>query len=359
MTFIDLFAGIGGIRLGMEQTGHTCLGHCEIDKYANIAYTAIYKPKGEEWFAEDITRVRATDIPTVDCWCFGFPCQDISISGKGMGFSGERSSLFFTVTKLIYDTKEEDRPTYLLIENVKNLLSINRGFDFLSLLTELDEIGYDAEWDILNSKNFGVPQNRERLFIVGHNRKRCTEQVFPITGASSTVHPEKPSEIDIIGTTSKTQKGVVYGINGICGALMATDYKEPKTIMVDGTIGDFQTDRIYNTDGIAPTVMTHGGGGHEIKIIQRPRGFNKGGVHDIAPTITSHTWNENNYLLEGCKIRKLTPLEYWRLQGMPDELFYNAQQAGLSNSQLYKLAGNGVTVPVIYEIAKKMSCKNN
>lgn len=170
LTFLDFFAGVGGFRRGMEMAGHTCLGHCEIDKYANMSYKEIHQPREEEWFGTDIRRTNADELPRADVWCFGFPCQDISVAGKQLGFKGQRSSLFFTVTRLIRDTKEEDRPKYLFIENVKNLLSVNGGSDFLKLLIELDEIGYDAEWQVLNSKNFGVPQNRERVFIIGHLR---------------------------------------------------------------------------------------------------------------------------------------------------------------------------------------------
>ena len=108
MTFLDLFSGIGGFRLAMEQAGHVCVGHCEIDKYANQSYIAMHKPRECEWYADDITRVRAEDMPRADCWCFGFPCQDISIAGKQRGFAGQRSSLFFTVTGLIRGQAEED-----------------------------------------------------------------------------------------------------------------------------------------------------------------------------------------------------------------------------------------------------------
>lgn len=133
MRFIDLFAGIGGFHLGMEQAGHECVGWVEWDKFARKSYQAIHDVKGV-WNASDIRTVRSTEIPRADCWCFGFPCQDISVAGKQKGFTaGKRSSLFFTVTGLIRDIEEKDRPSYLLIENVKNLLSINGGFDFLKL----------------------------------------------------------------------------------------------------------------------------------------------------------------------------------------------------------------------------------
>ena len=149
MTFIDLFSGIGGFRLGLEQAGHICKGHCEIDRFANQSYTAIHKPKEGEWFASDITKVRAVDIPRVDIWCFGFPCQDISTAGRQKGMrEGTRSGLFFTVASLLRETEEANRPQYLFIENVKNLLSINGGWDFFQVLSEMDELGYDAEWQV-------------------------------------------------------------------------------------------------------------------------------------------------------------------------------------------------------------------
>lgn len=205
MKFIDWFAGIGGFRRGMELAGHECVGFCEFDKYAVMSYTSMHLLTDEqrqhllsmdlnkrqkeilkeeyrngEWYANDIRRVYAGDIPQSDCWCFGFPCQDISISGRQDGFRGSRSSLFFRVMYLIGQLEEEKKPEWLFIENVKNLLSVNRGWDFARLLTELDKGGYDAEWEVLNSKDFGVPQNRERCFIIGHLRSRGRRKVFPL-----------------------------------------------------------------------------------------------------------------------------------------------------------------------------------
>ena len=208
MKFIDWFAGIGGFRRGMELAGHECVGFCEFDKFATASYISMHLLTDEqrkrlnelpqkkrqkeilkdeyrngEWYANDVRRVCADDIPKADCWCFGFPCQDISVAGKQLGFQGNRSSLFFRVTYLIGQLKEEDKPTYLFIENVKNLLSVNGGWDFARLLIEMEQGGYDAEWQVLNSKDFGVPQNRERCFIIGHLRGRSTAKVFPVERA--------------------------------------------------------------------------------------------------------------------------------------------------------------------------------
>ena len=265
MKFLDLFSGIGGFRLGLEMAGHECVGHCEIDKFANRSYVAMHEPKESEWFEEDITKVRADELPGADIWTFGFPCQDISIAGNQKGFKGHRSSLFFSVTKLIRELEEENKPSILFIENVKNLLSVNRGYDFLKLLIELDEIGYDAEWQILNSKDFGVPQNRERVFIIGHSRNGSRRKVFPIGGN------DKETDIKIVGHSgSGGQKGYIYDTSGKVGSLTATDYKQPKQIKVIGDLdlkGRHQSAcRVYSTDGIAPAQNTCGGGGLETKI---------------------------------------------------------------------------------------------
>lgn len=301
MKFIDLFAGIGGFHLGMEQAGHECVGWVEWDKFARKSYQAIFETEGV-WNASDIRTVRASEIPQSDCWCFGFPCQDISVAGKQGGFtSGRRSSLFFTVTGLLRGIKKEDRPAYLFIENVKNLLSINNGWDFAKLQIELDEIGYDVEWDVLDSAQV-VPQHRERIFIVGHIRGQSTQQVFPIIRKNG--ETDKPDKaVNQVGNISNSKS---FG-------------------------GNPQVGRVYGIDGIAPTLSTMQGGGQEPK---------------IAIPVSS-------------KIRKLNPLETWRLQGFPDWAFERAKQAGLSDSQLYKQAGNSVTVPVIKAIAERMTLIND
>jgi DNA (cytosine-5)-methyltransferase 1 len=340
MRFLDLFAGIGGFRLGMEMAGHECVGWCEKDKYARKSYIAMHNPKEDEWFAEDIQKVKPKEMPTADVWCFGSPCQDISIAGKQSGLSGERSGLFYTVANLLKRQKEKNKPSYLFFENVKNLLSVNGGWDFARVLFELDEAGYDAEWQVLNSKDFGVPQNRERIFIIGHFRGRSTGKVFPVCRKSE-----------------KILKQLIGGSQGM---------------------------RVYDPNGISCTLSAEGGGwgaktglycvenqknnGEVLKSI--PIGFNrKAGILNeikIAHTISASDWrglNRNqtqNAVLEvktvvsdkKYRIRRLTPKECFRLQGFPDELFEKARAIN-SDTQLYKRIGNSVTVPIVYEIAKR------
>lgn len=386
MKFLDLFAGIGGFRLGLEQAGHTCVGFVEIDKFARKSYEAIFDTKGE-YTEHDINHINTKELPEADIWCFGFPCQDISVAGKQRGFEGNRSSLFFAVTRKLHELEDEKKPSYLFIENVKNLLSINSGWDFASLQIELDSLGYDIEWDILNSKKV-VPQNRERVFIIGHLRGRCTKKIFPIERSDKQVI-SKQSQIT---NTLTARYGEAQGTGTYIGQNLQTKVIQVGNISnSDSFGGNPQVGRVYSTDGLSPALNTMQGGGREPKILQRSRGNNKGGAHDISPTVSTSSFENNNLLTvpvitpdrlvkrqngrrfkenedpmftlntqdrhgiyDGMSIRKLTPRECWRLQGFPDWAFDRAEKVN-SNSQLYKQAGNSVTVPVIYEIAKRMN----
>lgn len=323
MKYIDLFAGIGGFHLGMEQAGHECIGWVEWNKFARKSYQAIHDVKGV-WNASDIRTVRAYEIPRADCWCFGFPCQDISVAGRQKGFTaGKRSSLFFTVTGLIRDLEEKDRPSYLLIENVKNLLSINGGFDFLKLQIELDEIGYDVEWDVLDSAEV-VPQHRERIFIVGHLRGRRTRKVFPIVKGHKKINQRTDK-----ANTLTTRYGEAQGSGSYIAESKPMQVKQIGNISMSNSFGgNPQVGRVYGTNGISPTLSTMQGGSQEPKV------------------------------LVNFRVRKLTPRECWRLQGFPDWAFDQAKNAGLSDSQLYKQAGNSVTVPVVRLIAERMALAN-
>lgn len=371
MKFLDLFSGIGGFRSGLEKAGHQCVGYVEIDKYARKSYEAIYDTKGE-WTAYDVRTVRANEIPKADIWCFGFPCQDISLAGKQKGFSGNRSSLFFAVTRIIRSLEEKDRPTFLLIENVKNLLSVNKGFDFAKLLVELDEIGYDAEWDVLDTAEV-LPQHRERVYIVGHFRERSTRQVFPIrnSGIQNFGQPKQNSNTVTAGY-SKAQSIGSYIVEG-----QSAKVKQVGNISAGRSYGgNPQAGRVYDSTGISPSLNTMQGGSREPKILvinNTKKGYleatagdgvdlayveqntRRGRVqHQRTNTLTNSdslgtVVKEDDQL----RIRKLTPLECWRLQGFTDSQFYKAQAVN-SNSQLYKQAGNSVSVPVVYEVARRL-----
>lgn len=382
MKFLDLFAGIGGFRLGMESAGHECVGFCEIDKFARKSYKAIHDTKGEIEL-HDITAVSDESIRRigrVDIICGGFPCQAFSIAGNRRGFEDTRGTLFFEIARFASIL----RPKYLFLENVKGLLNHDGGATFETILGALDELGYNVEWQVLNSKDFGVPQNRERVLIVGHLRGECTRRVFPLSKSGQQVDSIKEQYSNTITTR--------YGNSQGAGAyIVESKSQKVRTIGNIHIAGKFpgnhdQNSRVYDTDGLAPTLSTMQGGGQEPKIIQRGHGYNQGGEHDIAPTITSNSYQENNLVkiidfynkitkdevgtltssgggstvragsfgvTDGYRIRKLTPRECWRLQGFPDWAFDKAQKVN-SNSQLYKQAGNSVTVSVIAAIAKEL-----
>lgn len=377
MNYLDLFAGIGGFRFGMERAGHKCIGFCEIDKYARLSYKAIHNTEGELDY-KDITEVSNEEFRKlrgkVDIICGGFPCQAFSIAGKQLGFEDTRGTLFYEIAR----ATEQIKPRYIFLENVRNLLSHGEGKTFERMLKILHELGYDAEWQVLNSKNFGVPQNRERVFIIGHLRGECTSRVFPIERENERFNTN--GEINQVGNIGKSdrfggnpQVTRVYDINGISPTLntMQGGGREPKILVKEATkqgyaVGDVgdsinfshpnsKTRRGRVGKSIANTLLTSDEQGVVLpQIIQKPHGFNKGGVHNIAPTLTKSSYQENNFLkTEGVNIRKLTPRECWRLQGFPDWAFDKAQEVN-SNSQLYKQAGNSVTVNVIEEIAKRL-----
>ncbi|MDU1465268.1 MAG: DNA cytosine methyltransferase [Streptococcus mitis] len=359
MKFLDLFAGIGGFRLGMESAGHECVGFCEIDKFARASYQAIHDTKGELEL-HDITTVSdefIRGIGRVDIICGGFPCQAFSIAGNRRGFEDTRGTLFFEIARFASIL----RPKYLFLENVKGLLNHENGITFETIVSTLDELGYNVEWQVLNSKDFGVPQNRERVFIIGHSRRYRSRFLFPLSGENQPTSSQSVIKIGNVNPSGNGMNGEVYQADGLAPTLTTNKGEGQKIAIKSNTIKQFgvlqpnfnQCGVVYETDGIAPTIRAYQGGGLEPKIIQRGHGYNQGGEHDIAPTLTSNSYHENNHLSDGFRIRKLTPRECWRLQGFPDWAFDKAQEVN-SNSQLYKQAGNSVTVNVIEAIAKEL-----
>lgn len=317
MRFLDLFAGIGGFRLGMEQAGHECAGYVEWDKFARKSYQAIHDTEGE-WTANDITTVTNDDIRwlrdkrRIDIICGGFPCQAFSIAGKRGGFDDARGTLFFEIMRFANII----RPRYLFLENVKGLLNHDQGITFETILRTMDECGYDAEWQVLNSSSFGVPQNRERVFIIGHLRGSSTEEVFPLKPITNGT-----IDIKLVGNSSYQSNNYGYRDTGISATLCARDYKGPiKAVLTPKRVEKRQNGRRIKKDGEPMFTLT---------------AQDLHGVYD------------------GDRVRVLTPKEYWRLQGFPDWAFDKAAEVN-SDSQLYKQAGNSVTVNVIYEIAKRL-----
>lgn len=339
-----------------------------------------------EWYANDVCRVIADDIPKAECWCFGFPCQDISIAGHQHGFKGNRSSLFFRITNLVEQLKEEDRPNTLFIENVKNLLSVNRGFDFARLLVELDKIGYDAEWQVINSKHHGVPQNRERVFVIGHFRGRGGRKVFPIEGTSGENNVKPLDSLKITEGISLTNTTQPFGIDKSCNkprkidianCIIAREDSGVSNHKAEGTavaipvltpdrINKRQNGRRFKENGepsFTLTVQDRHGVAIDFKAFSsktRGQPFRYGHTacldHNCYQGVV--TTNNINAIWSDkyqcyVAIRKLTPKECFRLQGWTDDYFEKAEQFN-SNNQLYKQAGNGVTVTVIQDVAERM-----
>lgn len=299
----------------------------------DIRYPVINK-KETKWFYKDNyiwTPVKSKIIINTDVEVYNFEvegdnsyvanniavhnCQDISIAGKQKGIKdGKRSGIFYNIIDLIKGKEQKDRPEWLVIENVKNLLSIHGGWDFAEVLTQLDEAGYDVEWQLFNSKNFGVPQNRERVYIIGHIRTKGRRKILPIGRNDKQTYFKNSVDEDNINNVIDLIDNKIKHIGDV--PLNGKDILK----------------RVYDPSGISPTLNTMTGGNRQPKIIEDK----KMGV-----------------LSEDYRIRKLTPLECWRLQGFPDELFEKAAKVN-SNSQLYKQAGNSVTVNVTNVIAEKI-----
>lgn len=397
--------------MGFEQVGHECVGHVEWDKYAQASYTAIYGQGREEEYANefngwDITTIAGADLPRADLWNFGAPCQDFSMAGKRAGLGGERSSLVQEVFRLYRETPEENKPTYLIYENVKGMLSSNGGRDFLAIITEMESLGFVVEWGMLNSKYWGVPQNRERVFTVGTRIDKWKGPIMQdlllqqeANGVQTKLRdvledsvdekyylaPEKTERLVMqLDNRNKADDQIkllahhknyhrnsqVFDPSGLTETLSTAQgggrghyTMEPQVISIGNVnpSGNGMNGNVFDDNGLAPTLTTNKGEGNKIieglsiypKIYQISRGNNKGGKHDTAPTLTSNSYQDNNFLLEEFRIRKLTPKECWRLQGFPDWSFELANGV-CSDSQLYKQAGNSVTVNVIAAIARKL-----
>lgn len=331
MKYFSMFSGIGGFELALQE--HQCIGYSEIDKYAIQIYEKHFKGHKNHG---DATRINPVELPDFDLLVGGFPCQAFSVAGKRAGFSDTRGTLFFDVARIL----AAKTPRLVVLENVKGLLTHENGVTFQTILRVLTDLGYWVEWQVLNSKDFGVPQNRERVFIVGHFGGKPSRQIFPIRRINT-------KNIEQINSSKQ------------------------------------QTDRIYSTDGIAPTLPTGQVGRQQPLVVEYDRNNGLGKELDIAHTLNSSDWrglnrnqkqnavvhrvplrfltrNQKNIkgdysftvdtsnsggLCVDVRVRRLTPLECERLQGFPD-----GWTKGLSDSQRYKCLGNAVTVNVVQAI---------
>ena len=376
LTFLDFFSGVGGFRHGLELAGMKCIGFCEKDKFARKSYEAMYDTKGE-WFHDDITTIDPLRLPKADLWCAGSPCQNVSIAGKRAGLYGERSGLFFTFVELIKSQKEEDKPEWVLLENVKGLLSSGGGRDYLDYLSILDEAGYDLEWQVFNSKDYGVPQNRERIYTIGHLRRKGRRKVLPLSRESSShlkqlVGGKQSYRVYDPSGIATTLVGEGGGLGAKTGLyLIDQSLTEPKLteearcITARYTAG--ATKRTAMNSGVLEVqpILTQGikvrngtKQGYQLAVVgdsvdlsypsslTRRARVGRGIAHNLSCScqMGAVVWKGRVV-----KIRRLTPKECFRLQGFSDDLFEKAKAVN-SDAQLYKQAGNGVTVPVVYAI---------
>ena len=351
----EAFSGYGSQSIALRNLGipHEVVAISEIDKYAIKAYEAIHGPTLN---LGDISKIKVEDIPNHDLFTYSFPCQDISVAGKTKGIvkGKTRSGLLYECERII----EAKRPKYLLLENVKNLVGKKFKPQFDEWLEYLEGLGYTNYWKVLNAKDYGVPQNRERVFVVsilGKHKPYKFADKMPLDKCIRDILEDEVDEKyylsdeiqnrfkitnqnkNIIGTTKPDfrtigQRDLVYSKEGVMGALVATDYKQPKQIAEINQVGmldikgNEQVRRVYGDNGISPTLNTMQGGNRQPKILE-----------------------DLDY-----RIRKLTPRECFRLMGMKDEDIDKIQAAGISNTQQYKMAGNSICIPVLEVIFKEL-----
>lgn len=324
MKFLELCAGIGGFRQALENLGCECVGYSEIDKHAIKLYSAWYN---DECNFGDITKIEAEKLPDFELLVGGFPCQAFSVAGKRGGFNDTRGTIFFDFARIM----KAKKPKFAIFENVKGLLNHDGGKTYETMLRTLDELGYNAQWGILNTRFHGLPQNRERVYIVANLRERSSTKILFERGNGSADKVER-AENGIIGQfynrKGKTHQDLgVISSEGHSPALLATTHKNPRIVKIGDIDGlNTQYSRVYDSEGVSTTINAQGGGLGA-----------KMGLYNA-----------------GDKVRRLTPKECFRLQGFKDEMVELGYKLGISDTQLYKMAGNAVSVPVVEWVAQRV-----
>ncbi|EDO62352.1 DNA (cytosine-5-)-methyltransferase [[Clostridium] leptum DSM 753] len=366
--YLDLFSGIGGFREGLTQAGgFTCAGHCEIDQHADRSYRALFDTEGE-WFCDDIRKADPEELPDVELLCGGFPCQAFSIAGNRGGFDDPRGTLFFEIARLT----AAKRPAYLLLENVPGLLNHDGGRTFAAILHALDGLGYFVEWQVLNSKDFGVPQSRKRVYLIGYLDKRCRGKIFPFTETAGTpliqIRPgaqgERVYSPEGVSCTLTAQPGGFGGKTGLyeVGLPIKENTKKGYAMAYPGDSIDLAYSTTNTRRGrvgrkIAHTLTADGNQGVLCFVDMNEDPEFTGNARCLTAKqnggIRSHK-GEASGVWDGKRIRRLTPRECLRLQGWKDERIDKVIPLQ-SDAQLYKQAGNGVTVNVVEAIGRRLA----
>ena len=367
MKVFSMFSGIGGFELGIKNTipNAEFIGYSEIDKYATQIYERNFK--GVKNYG-DATKINERELPDFDLLVGGFPCQAFSIAGKRLGFKETRGTLFFDIARILSHKK----PKRFVLENVRGLFSHDSGRTFQTILRVLSDIGYMVQWELLNSKNFGVPQNRERIYLVGYLGGRSGEKVFPLGQIIKEDNREnRPLELTSnmpqayrvydqsgISTTIKSVGGGVGAKTGLYN--VGARFKNGEVVLSDtSTCLDANYYKGFDNMGQrtgATKVKVREATKKGYAIAQEGDSINlsvpssktrRGRVgRGIAQTLDT---GMQQHTLQNSKIRRLTPVECERLQGFPD-----GWTEGLSDTQRYKCLGNAVTTNVVSEVIRSI-----
>jgi len=336
MKYLSMFSGIGGFDLALNRKGHDCIGYSEIDKYSIQTYKKNFGDEVKNY--GNATTINADGLPDFDLLCGGFPCQAFSIAGNRRGFEDTRGTLFFEIARII----KIKRPKFLLLENVKGLLSHESGKTFSTIIQTLEELGYNIKWVVLNSKFFGVPQNRERVFIIGHLRGTRSRQVFPIGQICTNTDETNQGRVEIQTAQCLTRRMHKMGRD---------DNYLVIPVLTPNRTNKRQNGRRFKEPGEESFTLT-GQDQHGICIISHsPRCGDplKGGTGLLSSEEHCFCLDTSPHYVSTSRIRRLTPLECERLQGFPDNW-----TEGVSDSQRYKQLGNAVTVNVIEYILENL-----
>ena len=349
MKYFSAFTGVGGFDLGMPSEWE-CVGMSEVDKYANMVLK--YRFKDVKNYG-DIEKINYEELPDFEVLLGGSPCQGVSIAGKRKGLAGLRSRLFFSYVAIL----KVKKPEYFIFENVKGLLSSNSGWDFAEVLNQFSEAGYDIWWQVLDASDFGIPQHRERVFIIGTLGGKSRSKVFlePKNSRSSSV---------LSGQSANTVTRRYRGSQATESYIVESELNAQRMSAVIQSKKQYA--RVYDSNGISPTLHRHTGGGQITKIAipvltpnrEEKRQNGRRMKDDGEPAFTL-TKQDRNGIYDGKMIRYLTPLECERLMGWPDNWTkYGIDDKGkvveLSDNQRYNLIGNGVVPQIVRALIRLM-----